>query len=105
MQNNYGVQHCLHLLDDFLTIDSPDINADRTMEILLLVFARLGVPLSPSKTVGPVTVIEYLGIILDSVKMEARLPAEKIQRIATILESFSTRKSCTKRDLLSLLGT
>lgn len=36
--------------------------------------------------------------------MEARLPLEKVKRIQGILESFSHRKTCTKRELLSLLG-
>ncbi len=104
LNNNYGVKHCLHLLDDFLTINGPTEDADGTMAILRFVFAKLGIPLSPTKTMGPVTVIEYLGIILDSVKMEARLPLEKIQRISALLQAFSTKKSCTKRELLSLLG-
>ncbi len=104
LQNNYGVSHCLHLLDDFLTINSPSDDADHTMYILRLIFEKLGIPLSPTKTMGPVTIIEYLGIILDSVKMEARLPLEKVQRIANVLQTFSNRKSCTKRELLSLLG-
>ncbi len=50
------------------------------------------------------TELEYLGIILDSEKMEARLPLEKVRRIALLLQSFSQKKSCTKRELLSLLG-
>ena len=36
--------------------------------------------------------------------MEARLPRNKILRIQEIIESFSKRSSCTKRELLSLLG-
>ncbi len=78
LQNNYGVKKLsFHLLDDFLTIDSPG-DTCQTMQILLFVFNKLGVPLSPTKTLGPVTELEYLGIILDSEKMEARLPLEKV---------------------------
>ncbi len=73
LQNNYGIKHVLHLLDDFLGVEPPTVDADRTMEILLYVFSLLGVPLSPSKTVGPTPELEYLGIILDSMRMEARL--------------------------------
>ena len=36
--------------------------------------------------------------------MEARLPRDKIVRIQQIIESFSMRNSCTKKELLSLLG-
>lgn len=94
----------LHLLDDFLAIDSPEADADRTMAVLTLVFNKLGIPLSLNKTVGPVTELEYLGIILDSTKMEARLPMDKVDCIRNVLTSFLNRKSCTKQELLSLLG-
>ncbi len=33
LNNNYGVKHCLHLLDDFLTINGPTEDADGTMAI------------------------------------------------------------------------
>ena len=36
--------------------------------------------------------------------MEARLPMEKVTRMTELIESFLHRKSCTKRELLSLLG-
>lgn len=52
---NYGVNHVLHLLDDFLTVDAPDYEATRTMTLIHHVFAKLGVPLSKKKTIGPCT--------------------------------------------------
>lgn len=104
LEHNYGIHNILHLLDDFLTIDTPDSLPHRTMAILTQVFKQLGVPLSSKKTEGPTTCLEYLGIILDTKQMQARLPAEKIDRIADIISSFMVRKSCTKRELLSLLG-
>ena len=36
--------------------------------------------------------------------MEARLPMEKVTRMTELIESFLHWKSCTKRELLSLLG-
>ena len=36
--------------------------------------------------------------------MEARLPKEKVVRICEILHTFKHKKSCSKRELLSLLG-
>ena len=61
-------------------------------------------PLNDKKTAGPSTTLEYLGIILDSEKMEARLPAEKLVRIKQFLRTVSGQKSCSKHELLSLLG-
>lgn len=104
LQHNYGIENVLHLLDDFLTIDAPNSLPDRTMAILTLVFKKLGIPLSTHKTVGPATVLEYLGIILDSECMEARLPLDKVARIIGLLDSFKERRTCTKQELLSLLG-
>ncbi|XP_062580100.1 uncharacterized protein LOC134242093 [Saccostrea cucullata] len=104
LTNNYGVKNVLHLLDDFLTIDSPGDEGIKTMAILTLVFKKLGIPISAKKTVGPCTVLEYLGIILDSERREARIPLEKIERIFLLINKIKSKKSCTKRELLSLLG-
>ncbi|XP_021349686.1 uncharacterized protein LOC110447998 [Mizuhopecten yessoensis] len=56
------------------------------------------------KTCGPENGMEYLGIILDSHYMEARLPEDKLKRDTEMLQSFQSRQSCTKRELLQLLG-
>ena len=104
LEHNYNIEHVLHLLDDFLTIDCPNSTPERTMAILMMVFNKLGLPLSTTKTAGPTHILEYLGIIFDSLRMEARLPADKVFRIAELIESFQSRKSCTKQELLSLLG-
>ena len=102
--NNYGLDPILHLLDDFLTIDHPDHDGERFMALLTLVFNVLNIPISPPKTVGPEHVLEYLGIILDTVRMEARLPPDKLARITDLLQRFMQRRTCTKREALSLLG-
>lgn len=103
-KNNYDIPNILHLLDDFLAIEPACANAVATMERFTTMFANLNIPLGAHKTVGPCTTLEYLGVFLDSHKSEVRLPVEKIQRISLILDSFKSRKSCTKKELLSLLG-
>ena len=69
-----------------------------------MLFQKLHLPLTEHKTAGPGTVIEYLGILLDTINMEARLPSNKLERITQLVTQFSTKKTCTKRELLSLLG-
>ena len=46
-----------------------------------------------------------MGIILDSDRMEARLPPDKVNRILESLSSLQHRKSCTLKELQSLIGT
>ena len=75
--HNYGIDFILHLLDDFLTVDSPNVTADRTMAILSLIFNRLHIPIAPHKTVGPTVELQYLGIILNTSTMQATFPKEK----------------------------
>ena len=70
----------------------------------MMFFNKLGLPLSVKKTARPSKVLEYLGVILDSEQMEARLPLDKLRRITDPVNSFQSRTSCTKRELLNLLG-
>ena len=96
--HNYGIDFILHLLDDFLTVDSPNVTADRTMAILSLIFNRLHIPIAPHKTVGPTVELQYLGIILNTSTMQAKLPKEKILRI-NILDRYESKNSISKRDI------
>ena len=103
--NNYGIETIFHLLDDFLTVDKPDdCIGERTMALLTMIFGRLHIPLALHKCIGPTVCLEYLGIILDSSKMEARLPFDKVQRILKFIEGLLGATRCTKLTLLQLLG-
>lgn len=103
-KNNYGVQHVLHILDDFLTLDDPTFNAFRTMAVLTMILRKLRLGYSPAKTVGPVHSLEYVGLTLDTVNMQCRLPADKLHRIRNMVTTFLGRHTCTKREMLSLCG-
>ena len=65
----------------------------------------LKAPVVASKTIGPSREIEFMGIILDSVRMEARLPQDKLIRINQLLDSFKNRRSVRLVELQSLIGT
>ena len=65
---------------------------------------KLGVPLALDKLLGPSTVLPFLGIELDSATMELCLPADKLHNLQSLIKSWQGRKSCTKRELLSLIG-
>ena len=47
----------------------------------------------------------FLGIELDSVQQLARLPPDKVDRILRLLQQWSRKKTCTRRDLESLIGS
>lgn len=104
LKNKFQLTHTLHLLDDFLVIDHPLHEADRSMAILTMLFNKLRLPIAPHKTVGPAHALEYLGIILDTVAMEARLPDNKLVRLRGMVNAFLDKNSCTQRQLFQLLG-
>ena len=72
---------------------------------MLLTFRNLGIPIAANKTEGPSTTLEFIGIILDTVRIEARLPADKVERIQASLALFQKKRTCILMELQSLIGT
>ena len=73
------IEFLLHYLDDFFLTGPArsNVRADNLEKVKLLCL-ELGVPLAPEKTIGPSTIMPYLGIELDSVEFKARLPLDKL---------------------------
>ena len=100
-----GVTNLIHYLDDFLTMGPPDSpTCQKNLGIFIQLCRDLGVPLAAEKMKGPSTSLTFLGITLDTRKMEIRLPSEKLQRIKIILQEWLGRKKATKQQILSLVG-
>ena len=92
LKNNYGLQHVIHILDDFFIAEQSKLSCLSSFSTLLRVFMSLKAPVVASKTIGPSQVIEFMGIVRDSVRMEARLPQDKLTRINDLLSSFQKRR-------------
>ena len=65
----------------------------------------LQAPVVASKTLDPSQELEFMGIVLDSIRMEARCPDDKLNRGREILNSFTQRRSVRLFKLQSLIGT
>ena len=100
-----GVSHILHYLDDFLVLGPPGSGMCKAaLDNMLSTCQSLGVPLAKDKIEGPTTSLVFLGIELDTVLMEARLPADKLQRLCLELQEWAARKCCRRKELKHLLG-
>ena len=100
-----GVTFVLHYLDDFLTLGPSASNiCQQNLSIIQKVCASLGIPLALEKVEGPSTILTFLGITLDTINMEARLPEDKLIRIRQLITSWLNRKKPTKCEILSLVG-
>jgi hypothetical protein len=101
-----SIPHIHHYLDDFFIAASPNTPAcSRHLDTLVSLCNTLGIPLAEDKLEGPATQLEYLGILLDTDLLEARLPREKLTELKSSLTTWIQQLSCTKRELLSLIGT
>lgn len=102
--NKLTISSILHLLDDFLIVAPSRKLCQDQLEVFLLLCNYLGIPMAPEKNEGPATTIAFTGIKLDSVKMEARLPKEKIAKCCELISVFLQRKKVTLREIQSLTG-
>ncbi|XP_053395182.1 uncharacterized protein LOC123542500 isoform X1 [Mercenaria mercenaria] len=104
-ENKLQIPGCAHILDDFLFVSSQDYDTALNNLTHFLDFAKqIGLPLKTQKTVLPCTTICFVGIELDSVAMEKRLPLSKLQKIRVALDTFQNRRRATLKELQSLIG-
>ena len=81
-----------------------DVKRHTYIQLVKDAFAHLGIPIADDKLEGPSTRLTYLGIEIGSDDMVIRLPEEKLLELHSLLEAWSSRCKCTKRELLSLIG-
>ena len=95
----------LHYLDDFLVVGRAGSHeCGRSLHRALHLCGEVGLPIASHKTEGPGTKLCFLGIELDTEAGIARLPQEKLERLQAEIRRWAGRRSCTKRELLSLIG-
>lgn len=103
-QHKFGIQFIVKILDDFLFLAPSAKQATAALASFKEICSKIGVPLNNDKTFTASTTMEFLGITLDSTKMEARLPEAKLSKVKTILFSLLDKQSCSLRSLLSIVG-
>ena len=100
-----GVSHIMHYLDDSLLLGSSGSNECRTnLNTIIRCCETLGIPLALEKVEGPSTSLSFLGIVIDTKHMQLRLPHDKLLRIKEMIAAWLSKKSATKREILSLVG-
>ena len=77
--------------------------ARRTCRFSLHLAIRLGSHSKWEEMEDPATTIEFMGIILNTVKIEIRLSESRVVELMHLIEKWSARKACRKRQLLSLI--
>ena len=100
-----GAKHVYHYVDDFISVGRPrSMECAETLAIMKATCNDSGAPVEEEKCEGPATTLPFLGMELDTVKLEIRLPSDKLERLKLLTAEWKGRKAGIKRDFLSLIG-
>ena len=87
---------------------SPELDGVQEVECCLTLGPRgrhlYGLPLAQEKTVRPSLQVTFLGVELDTVRNETRLPRDKLENYLEQLRDLKSKKFCTQRELKTLIG-
>ena len=100
-----GFTDTVHVLDDFLFVGPPKSKqCQEALKWFKHMCSECGIALKSEKTTTPQTEIEFLGITINTLEMEVTLPADKVEKTITALESLLVKEKVTLKVLQSVLG-
>ena len=65
---------------------------------------ELNSPLAEEKKVGQAVCLDFVGIEVDTMAMQLRLPGYKLARLKAMISEWVSKKVASKRELQSLAG-
>lgn len=81
-----GFTHTLHYLDDFLLLGPADTSCcTESLCTTISLCKELGVPIAEEKTEGPASSITFLGIEINTVSQQLRLPQSILLELKSLL--------------------
>ena len=90
-------------VDDYIGFGVPS-DAKASFDFLFDLLQRLGLTVSQKKLVPPATSVICLGVEINTVAGSISIPAEKLCQISNTVKDWKNKKTCSKRQLQSLLG-
>ena len=94
-----------HYLDDFLFVGNSRSNCMALLRTFEMLCAELGVPLAQEKTEGPTQTITYLGLEIDTLQRQIRVPVIKVQKICSQIQQTLCKCKITLVEVQSLVGS
>lgn len=93
----------IHYLDDFLAILAPDTNVPLYEQQFDALCEQLGLTVNRKKNVTGTTV-EFLGLEIDTISLQARLPRDKLVKGESMLSAIQKRTSISRSELEAIIG-
>ena len=98
-----AAQKFIHYLDFFIVHKYAQV-CGQTMGVLKQVCQEIQMPIAPEKSEGPATVVELLGLTLDTEHIIIHISEDKLQDIAGIIAMMIKASKSTSWELQSLAG-
>jgi len=98
LEHYFGLSNLFHYLDDYFFAGLPNTQAcQQALSDMLTLCHAVQVPLKPEKILDPASLLSILGIELelDTIKMQARLPEDKLTALLEELITEETVKDIT----------
>ncbi len=102
--NKFGLIHTYHYLDDFCVVEPSYFLCKQALDTLMVVFKRIGVPISHDKTEGPGGILTFLGISLNARDMIASVPQDKLLKYSAQIDELLNSEFTTQGEIKSLIG-
>ena len=104
-QQKLGLHNTAQVLDDFLFLESTEIACQGSLDNFMKLCEDIYIPLAPEKTQGPAQVHTFLGIELDTVGMQAKLPQDKLLKCHKNIQLLPKRvKHIRLQSIIGLLN-
>lgn len=91
-------------IDDFLVIGPTAAACQHGYDLLLRYISDLGLTANTAKCVPPTQCLEFLGVTLDTVRCEARMPDWRREEVTAMVTAYSRRRVVTGHELRKLCG-
>ena len=104
IMRQHGFFNLFNYVDDLIYCDLPS-KIYPAYKFLLQLLPKLGLDINEKKLVPLTTSMICLGILVNSETRTMSVPPEKLASITAMCHDWQNKKSCTKRQLQSLLGS
>ena len=92
-------------LDDILLLNQVKDDLLSDLRLVIDTLQALGFLISWDKSMtDPTQCLDYLGVVIDSVKLTFSLPTAKVEEIKSLCTKALTQSNLTLRDLARILG-
>ena len=102
--NRRGCGTIINYLDDFCVIGKTKNECGESQQVLLATLRAVGFSISFKKLTPPATTTRFLGILIDSIKMNLSLPQDKMEKLTQSVDEVLQLRKVKKKQLEQVAG-